>query len=44
MSDQVLRSSTRGGDLRAWPNRPDGAQLKADRAEVERLLHDAHWD
>ncbi|GAA1558522.1 hypothetical protein GCM10009691_35710 [Brevibacterium picturae] len=31
-------------DLRAWPNRPDGAQLKADRAEVERLLHDAHRD
>ncbi len=43
MSDQVLRSSTLT-DLRAWPNRPDGAQLKADRAEVERLLHDAHWD
>lgn len=31
-------------DLRAWPNRPDGAQLKADRAEVERLLHDPHRD
>ncbi|MGO2863294.1 MAG: TraM recognition domain-containing protein, partial [Brevibacterium sp.] len=31
-------------DLRAWPNRRDGTQLKADRAEVERLLHDAHRD
>ena len=31
-------------DLRAWPNRPDGTTLKADRAEVERLLHDRHWD
>jgi type IV secretory pathway TraG/TraD family ATPase VirD4 len=29
-------------DLRAWPDRPDGAQLKADRAEVEQLLHNAH--
>ena len=31
-------------DLRAWPNRPDGTTLKADRAEVERLLHDPHRD
>ncbi|MGP9695130.1 type IV secretory system conjugative DNA transfer family protein [Brachybacterium sp. AOP25-B2-12] len=29
-------------DLRAWPDRPDGKQLKADRAEVEQLLHQAH--
>nr|WP_231974530.1 type IV secretory system conjugative DNA transfer family protein [Tessaracoccus timonensis] len=28
-------------DLRAWPDRPDGARLKADRSEVEQLLHDA---
>ena len=25
-------------DLRAWPTRPDSAQLKADRADIERLL------
>ncbi len=25
-------------DLRAWPTRPDAAQLKADRAEIEALL------
>lgn len=25
-------------DLRAWPARPDGARLKADRAEIEALL------
>ena len=29
-------------DLRAWPDRPDGTQLQADRAEVEQLLHNAH--
>ena len=29
-------------DLRAWPDRPDGTQIQADRAEVEQLLHDAH--
>jgi len=29
-------------DMRGWPDRPDGAQLKADRAEIERLLHDTH--
>lgn len=29
-------------DLHAWPDRPDGARLKADRAEVERLLRNAH--
>ena len=29
-------------DLRAWPARPDGKQIQADRAEVEQLLHDAH--
>jgi type IV secretion system protein VirD4 len=25
-------------DLRAWPNRPDAAQLRSDRAELEALL------
>ncbi len=25
-------------DLRAWPNRPDAKQLRADRAEIEALL------
>lgn len=29
-------------DLRGWPARPDGKQLTADRAEVERALHDVH--
>ncbi|CAL8898176.1 hypothetical protein KVA01_08540 [Kocuria varians] len=29
-------------DLRGWPDRPDGTQLKTDRSEVEQLLHDAH--
>lgn len=29
-------------DLRAWPARPDGKQIQADRAEVEWLLHGAH--
>ncbi|WP_234993915.1 type IV secretory system conjugative DNA transfer family protein [Janibacter indicus] len=26
-------------DLRPWPSRPDAAQLRADRAEAEKLLH-----
>lgn len=26
-------------DMQPWPARPDGEQLKADRAEIERLLH-----